>query len=277
MTVDTSCIAVSIDGWLFDDDTADADGVTYSWQELAGWFDTPDLTIVTDQRPLGVSEGVVNVGGRSITLTGTIHDPSLTKPLGPRAWKAMRTLKTAVGCMFASRVLLVNEPDLQLQARVRQSGPMRFKRSSHLASVSFQIPLLAPDPRRYDSTPQSVASSGTFSVTNNGDLPTPPVLTVVGPATNPSLRNSSLTNTPFVRFNGSIAGGAVLTIDFANLRADVDGLNVLSLLDGNAGGLPDAGGVGGGPPAWFQLAPGVNALHQGGGGSGTVDFSDAYQ
>lgn len=274
--IDTTCITAELNGLLFDGDTADGDGVVYSWQDIAGWWDSPDLGIVTDQRPVGVSESVVNMGGRSITLTCLAHDPLLGHKLGLKQYKAIRTVKTFCGLEFVSGLLKVNEPGITLQSRVRLSSPIRTKRQAGV-SVQFQVPLLAPDPRRYDATPQTVASSGSFSATNNGDLPTPPVLTVVGPATNVSLRNSSLANTPFVRFNGSIAGGAVLTIDFANLTANVDGLNVLSLLDGNLGGLPDAGGIGGGPPAWFDLLPGANALHQGGGGSGQIDFADAYR
>lgn len=276
VTVDTTCITAELGGFLFDGDSPDTDGVVYSWQDLAGWWDTPDLSVITDQRPLGVSESVVNVGGRSITLTGVAHPPKLGDKVGLDAFAAMRRVKVACGCMFAPKYLQVNEPGLSMHALVRQTSPMRFKLSSHLASVTFQIPLLAPDPRRYDVTPQSVATSGTFSATNNGDLPTPPVLTVVGPAADVSLRNSSFSSTPFVRLPGALGSGAVLTIDFANLTANIDGLNVISLLEGNHLGLPDAGGVGGGPPAWFQLRPGVNNLHQGGGGSGSLDFADAY-
>jgi hypothetical protein len=258
-----TCIAVELNSFLFDGTTQDADGVVYSWESIDGWFDSPDFTITTDFRPIGASIIGAQVGGRTIALNGLIHDPNPTTALGDRAFQAMRTLKANCATMFASALLAVDEPLLPLQAIVGQSAPMRFKPQNALAAVEFQIPLLAPDPRRYSMTPTSVALTGSDVVTNNGDIVSPPVATFTGGST-VFIRNFSVPGDPFVQFNGTVS--SPLVIDMANLTAVMGGLDVSGSLSGPAVG----------PPAWWSLISGPNAIGYGGGGSCQLDYRDAY-
>lgn len=270
-------VTVTLNGFLFDSLTPDADGILWSWQALDGWFDTATIRQETAERAsMGMVTTVARTNARAINLTAiaSAHTPGMR--IDDLMYRAMRRLKASCNLSAGPGDLVVAEPGLSLKSSVRLASPILSRMFGHRHGVTFSVPLIAQDPRRYNATPQTVATSASFTATNNGDLPSAPVFTVTGPSTNPSLRDSTLTNTPFVRFNGSVAGGAVLTIDFQKLTADVDGLNVLSLLDGNLNGLPDAGGVGGSPPAWWQLAPGANALHHGGGGTGSLVFADAY-
>lgn len=281
-----TCIPVIFNGVPFDGVTPLDLGECFSWQDLAGWFDSGDLTVTTAQDPFGVTPTAMNYGGRTITLTGLIHMPNPNLPLGDIAWSAMRFIKFLVAPSdFGPSLLEVDETGLVgaptgLQALCILNGPIRMKPTPStlgIANVSFQVPLLAPDPRRYSTTltqDTQLSCSGTTddkTMVNNGDRPSPFLATIIGDGVNPYIRSETVIGNPFVQANVTMVGGDVLIIDMAQLTATLNGLDVSTLLSGPAAG----------PPAWWALPAGSSIVRLGrASGSGTlvaeVDYRDSY-
>lgn len=273
-------VTVTLNGFLFDSLTPDPDGVLWSWQSLDGWFDTAQVRQESSERQsMGMNVTVSRRNGRPISLTAIASSQNTGARLDDLLYKAMRRLKANCDLSAGVGLLQVAEPGLGLQAYVRGTGPILSRVFGHRHGVTFQVPLLAADPRRYSSTLTTNATlvltgSGTVvtqTLANAGDLPTPPVFTIVGPAVNPYVRsNTGVTGLgfPFVQYNGTLAGGQTLTIDMANLTADVNGTNVIALLTG----------IGGGPPDWWQINAGGTSVNLGrASGSGTCTATAVYR
>jgi len=139
----------------------------------------------------------------------------------------------------------------------------------------FEVTLRLSDPRYYlnlGGAPQTVALTTTNSpVTNNGNAPTDPVVTISG-TNNPSVVNASLPGNPRIAFNGVdvSAPGDELVIDFANRTALKNGSNdVRNKIDLENSAWWDAGVPG--------LVPGVNQIRVGDtGATGEIEFYHAY-
>lgn len=234
--------------------TADADGNVWTWSELAGWFGNPAPVYSSFDR--GGSKGLHTFGrryqGRPMTLTGFVRCGSQTK-----LFAAMDTLESTFDLVASSGTLTVNEPTPK-QATVILNGSPDVHVTGGTAGVRFQVPLLAPDPRKYSTTLHSAAVG---SHTNAGNAPTAPTMTVVGAATNPQWTLSGA----LVKFDYSLAGGATLVVNFDTRTAVVDGTTDIRA-DLNAST----------EPGWFQLAAGANTVAYSGGGTATLAFRDAW-
>lgn len=254
---------LTLNSWVFDGATLDADNCVYSWQSIDGWFDTPDLAIVPNPRATGVQLGVVREGGRTIALNGVITDINPSVPLGQRAYAAMRRLKANCQPTFGPALLTVEEDPvapLILTALVRLTAPIRFQiegSGGTIACVKFQIPLLAPDPRRYDVTVKTTnLPSGTTAVTNDGDMPTPVILETVG-ASAPDYENTTIPGNPEILFQGAAGGDVVINTDTELVT--LNGSNARSNLQ---------------LAQWWQLLPGVNNIANA--EDSTITWQDAY-
>jgi hypothetical protein len=187
-----------------------------------------------------------------------------------------------------------NEP-IPKTAQLRRNGRM-VEISLDLTSVSFSIPLAAPDPRKYSlqnytttiqapTVTTGLAFPLTFPITwpdsppsnqgaatNHGNFNSPFVANIYGPWTAPSLSSAEQNKT--ISYSSLVLGaGDVLTVDTARF---------LSYLNG-AYRPADLGS------SWFRLLPdgvspkgvsgGVNSVRLGGSGSGfaQISYSDAWQ
>lgn len=175
---------------------------------------------------------------------------------------AVDQLKAAVPISsLADLIVSVPGEDDRLY-RVRQSGKPLFKREGRHCNYSLSV--VAPDPRGYsvDETvvstglPQSsggltvpftlptpisaTTTSGVLTVTNEGDMPTSPILRVTGPCPPFTLRhNSGRTLT----YSQAVAAGRYVELDTASRTA---------LEDGAAPRFVSG--------SWFDYSPGVNTV-----------------
>ena len=254
-------VTVSLNTFAFDGTTQSPSGVVWDWQELSGWFDSGDLRVASGEAGRGVVLTVDRRIGRPITATFLAHSSSPGRKLDDLMYTAQKALKSFVAPAVSEAAVLlkVNEPDVALQSRVRQVGPIRTKMLGQRAFVQFQVPLLAPDYRRYSQTLHSQALTvGSNTVTNAGDLPTPVVLTQTGPATSPSFQNTTAAGDPTLAM--TTAYGAVnLVIATDTETVQINGFNFRSSLT---------------TAQWWNLAPGANTIvvsH-----ATTIEWRDAY-
>jgi hypothetical protein len=241
----------------------DSVGVEWHLNGLDGWWDTPDTVDTIDQRPddHGAVLGPSYLAPRTITLTGTIIGGDR-----PTLEAALDRLNAAlpVGVLTTLRV----DGTPSTQTMVRRRGPIRTSWIRQ-GLVQVQVPLLAPDPRRYDSTPQSqtvsVAPSstglawpvtppllfpgaprgGSFTATNTGTITAPWQARLEGPLPSPVLTH--------------VPSGARLGFDLdigAGEALDIDSLNKAARLNGVAS---RSGYISNGS-TWWQLPPGASEI-----------------
>lgn len=253
-------VTVDLNGLLFDGSTASPTGVVWDWQDLSGWFDSPDLRFATGEAGRGVIVTVDRRIGRPITATVLASHTSTGMRLDDLMYTAQKTLKRYVAPAVEARVTLkVNEPDVALQAGVRLAGPIRSKMLGTRAMVQFQVPLLAPDYRRYGQTLNSQALTvGSNVVVNAGDMPAPVVITRTGATTNPEWQNTSADGDPTLAYTG-VFGAVTLEIDTDRESVTVNSINQRS-------GLTTA--------QWWALVPGNNTIITD--YASTIAWRDAY-
>ena len=189
--------------------TVDSNGITWLWQKIEGW-DGPDVSGGVIQRAgdQGAWPSPQWLQARTMTLTATASAP--TQALRDLA---REILQQAVPISDLA-VLRYDEP-VPKQAYVRRSGKVTEKYPT-LTDVTFTIPLVAPDPRKYGTVPYqqyAVApgapgvgsltlpftipftltnaapggSGATVACTNAGNFETRPSVGVEGPITSPSI------------------------------------------------------------------------------------------
>lgn len=211
----------------------DSDGVEWKVLLLEGWDSAP-VRLDMEDRPSehGAFLPVAYYGARRPAIEGSVKAPSeetrrlalsklaaLTSPLGPAT-------------------LRVDEAPFSRQAQVWRADEMTVvDRAAGYAR--FRLPLVAPDPRRYDTTetntstplPDTTASGfafpvafpfgfgaagagGDVTVTNVGDISAWPQLTITAGATdliNPVVRNNSTGDE--LRFGITLAAGDSLVVN----------------------------------------------------------------
>lgn len=139
---------------------------------------------------------------------------------------------------------------------------------TYLTWTKYQLTLLAPDPRIYGASQQTSGNIGILSgggfyvptyvpitpgtstggiavVTNSGTTDSHPILTLVGPLTNPYVQN--VTTGYAFQLDYTIPGGSYVTVDIYNKTVTLNGSsNLLSVVDNIS--------------AWWTVVPGANAI-----------------
>jgi len=129
--------------------------------------------------------------------------------------------------------------------------------------ATWNVDLIAADPRVYDTIIQTQTFATTANVTNGGNFSTPLIIAFNAPGTNPGLRNDALSveNEINLVYGG---GGTVIVIDTAAREIKLDGTSrpdLINVLTTN----------------FWSLAAGVNHLTKiGGAASVTLNWQDAY-
>ena len=247
-------------------------GTPYGVMQVTGLRDLPPQRVadVARARQDGNYAGLQFAGSRIITFTvntiataglpqyeanleavGTafapVTDPTLLQPL--QFYPGNLTLGRAV----------------QVTGRPTKGGYVINKNHTIGFTDGIAVEFTCPDPLIYDSTQQTAttglpsptsglafpvsfpasfgsSTGGSVQVTNAGNYPTAPVLTINGPCTNPSVSLGSQT----LRFNLTLGFGDVLTI---NTQAHTVTLNGASRYNTIATGS-----------AWFTLPPGMSTV-----------------
>lgn len=153
------------------------------------------------------------------------------------------------------------------QARVR-SRAVPVNPEWTYGKITAQVTLFCPDPRLY-SSPATVASmspqpplgrsynrtynllygggslSTSTSIVNNGNATTGPVITITGPAVNPTIGN--ITTNQYMTVNVSLANTDTLVIDLDNKLITLNGSPARNLVAGNS--------------VWFSAPPGTSSFY----------------
>lgn len=236
-------------------------GVKWGLTELDGWFDGWEGSGTVDQRTRadGAWVSPQYASSRVVHLSGRMEGPS---------WDAItfawdRLIAQIPFRQLASLRVSTGQGVMpELTALVRQHEKPILNRFDNRAE--FSLSLLAPDPRRYDATSQSVslvlpASTGGLTppltppitmtgstslsqatLVNDGNWASPPMITLVGPC--PPATIANLTTGEAMRVIDAVPAGQSLVIDVLNGTATVGGQarRVLG--------------------TWWELAPGVNEI-----------------
>lgn len=154
--------------------------------------------------------------------------------------------------------------------------------------TKFQLPLLAPDPRIYGVSQQnsgqitvlvgggfivpvvvpvvsSGSSGGSALVTNSGTTDSHPILTLVGPLTNPYVQNQT-TGLAF-QLDTTIPAGSSVIVDMYHKTVTLNGSSLISNVDPLS--------------SWWTIVPGTNNIvlstsSSGDGGYVEIQFYSAF-
>lgn len=230
--------------------STDANGCDWILTKESGWFASPAVKTARVDRPAarGLFRGNEFRGGRVMTLGGTLSAPSVN---------ALRAAQRALGGVCPNPriqypLTVIEESGLSLWANVALDGEILTTPISAL-SVDFSIQLVAPDPRKFSSTPTTfatlLATAGTGGVmypvtypvaygvpgapgalvlTNNGTAEADPLCVLKGPLTNPSLVRADTGDT--VTYNGTLGATDTVTIDFSTGNVTLNGVNRRALV-----------------------------------------------
>jgi Phage tail protein len=261
----------------------DADGVEW-WADNPDGWDFPEVE--TSTLPRAGRHGVWVAPGwyraRSLTLRGVAAASTLAA-----AQRAVLRLAALADMSRTPGVLTVWESQ-PARLEVRLAGRVKFDRSrAEGRHVTFEVPLVAADPRRYAVTEQSVtfgtqttpstdggfelplafafdfategAITGGTPVDVAGTITTPPKFTFRGPCSKPRITNVTL-GSVWWQYDGTLAAGE-------RLEVDVDAATVLLNGVENRYYLTNPGST------WWHLAPGRNVLSYSAAGAGTGDVT----
>lgn len=174
--------------------------------------------LVTSPRPRSVIAPLPSDHGGSV---GTpFYDPMtfplegyLTVPVLDDVWGAidllletfnlengLQTLTLDTGGWSATRQI-----DVMLDGEVQIVEPTMLAKK--VPDRDFTVGLIAPDPRLYATTEQSVTVTTATSLTNNGTAATPFTVRFNGPRTNPYIDGPGTAGTNRIRYSGAIASG----------------------------------------------------------------------
>jgi hypothetical protein len=272
------------DGTVIQFGAVDSSGVAWMRETLSG-TGGPDTSgqVVQRSNDHGGYATPQFYGPRVITMTCRATAP--TQALRDAARAALQRA-VAVGGADGEMSLLIYDEPVPKQQLVRRSGQIPEAYPT-LATVTFNIILEAPDPRRYATVLQSksvqaaVTLNGvtppltppvtmpanglpaTIAASNGGNFETRPVIQVNGPIQNPSL---TLVDTgQIVSFTGLVlAMGQQLIVDFGEKQATLNGALVPADISSS----------------WWVMPPGSSTIRLGGiasSGSGmSVQWRDAY-
>lgn len=208
---------------------SDANATNWFFDDLDGWDDTPE---VVSQKTQKVSQHGAHLGpqtyaARSLTLNGWIA----ARTMALRE-TALRQLHRSLPVNALSVVRVSDPPERYVQARV--DGQIKAKRiGQHCFAI--QIPLVAPDPRKYGLNPDAVEigvpdfaggvtlptslplalpvriSGGTGEAVNAGDMPAPWTARITGPVDVPVIEAVDLGQR--IAVNIALGSGETLDVD----------------------------------------------------------------
>jgi Phage tail protein len=222
----------------------DDNGITWIWQKIDGWDSAPAVgQVIQRAADHGGWPAPQYYGPRIITLTVMASAP--TQALRDMA-RAQLQQCVPIGDLAT---LTYNEPVPKVAFVRRNASASVTETHPTLCDVVFTIPLVAPDPRKYATTPQTVgllvpppivnplALPLTFPISFPGNIPpsdtvvtalnvgtfeTRPAISVAGPIVSPQIVNA--TTAQVVSFTGlTMAATDQLVLDMDNRQAFLDG------------------------------------------------------
>lgn len=247
-------LVVTLGALSIGDAAADANGAYWDIVALEGW-DSPDLrslllSLAGEDRQ---AIGPVRYNARALSVVG-----ECTVPTEAAYWLSHAKIMAATELTRAAGTLTVTETTTKKIA-VYRAGRVLWRPVHSLVRANFEIPLVAPDPRKLANTATTIAGAAT--ATNTGNFPASPTLTVTGAAAGPIvIANTTAGKT--VTVTTSVPGGQTLVIDFKARTVLLNGVNRYDLVAAT--------------PQWFDIAPGNNTITYSGGGTPSLSWNDSW-
>ncbi len=218
---------------------SDADGTEWHVSNLDGWDSTPEVVSQKTQRVSahGVHLGPQTYGARELTLDGWIVARTQTL-----RQQALQQLHRSLPVNGLAVVRVSDPPERYVQARL--DGQLKATRIGNYC-WAIQIPLIAPDPRKYGLNPDAIeiglpqASAGvdlpatlplslpertasdSEEAVNLGDMPAPWVARITGPVGIPAIEAVVLGRRFAV--NITLGAGETLDLDSRNQTVTLNG------------------------------------------------------
>lgn len=148
------CITLAINGFLADSVTPDGNGAAWTVERIDGWWDSGSLRVEIDEvQPAGEEITRARENGRPLVVEVVAHAPGGATALGELGcYLAVTSIEVPFRILYEPVTMTVTDPVLELHALVRRVGEIKHAIIGKSAAVRFQIPLLAPDPYRYDGS-----------------------------------------------------------------------------------------------------------------------------
>jgi phage-related protein len=256
-------------GWQIGDGILLGPDTPYGVITVDGFLDQPDIRVDSSER-LG-DHGSFVFGNflteRTITMTGDVTGDTDHEFISNVYAMKAAMLPTNVEIPLRGHIPGAGTL-VSFCIPVRYNLPTNFETGIHYGLWAMQF--IAGDPRIYDDDVQQVFSGasysygmhfshefgstgvdflggvdGSVSVTNEGIFPTPPIIDIYGPCSNPQVIN--ITQSKMIRLNTTLAEGDVVTFDFDAKTIFLNGdSSVYSSLD-------DAS-------EWWELPPGETTV-----------------
>lgn len=250
-----AAVVVTLGAITLGNSTADANGATWHVKEIEGW-DSPELRMALLDLPGHDRQaiGPIFYNGRAVSLRGVCETPT-----DAAFWASRTKLETESHLTAAAGLLTVAETTTK-KLTVYRAGRVLMRPLDALRGFEFDIPLIAPDPRKIASSPTTLAGAGT--ATNNGNFKASPTLTVTGAAAGPIVIAKTTGTTGSVSITTSVPGGQQLVVDFKARSVLLNGVNRYDLITTT--------------PTWFEIEPGANTITYSGGGTPSLAWSDSW-
>ena len=258
-----TCLSVTL-GSIVMDGSTDADGITWGWRGLPGWWEGGEIQTNVFGRLAddGSAFGESWRRGRAFDVVGTALALSSADPV-ETLLVARRKLVTAVDDK-TDTTFLVDEGDTMgvLRASVRQSRAPRFPPVPSERAFLFEVPVMSADWRKVSNTETQTTVGAGGTVTNGGNVAATPKLRISGDSgANVGVTNVTTGETISTSLN--LTGGDVLIIDNATMTATLNGADAEIALGSE----------------FFDLAVGNNTVNLVNAGSASlrVDFRDSWK
>lgn len=228
---------------------ADADGLAWRVEDVEGW-DSPDVEL-TVQENTGDDGGEVTrarLRPRSLVVRGSIVGPTIQSP-----WTARTRVAKLANLVRTPGLLIVKEdpPEVDKQVTAHLEGRIRTKIVGK-RTIDFEIPLLAPDPRKYAT---GISVSGVllggyttdWAINHVGTTDAHWVAEIRGGVGGVRLKHGTGASDPYLWVETNVGAGDVLTFDSATHTITLNGENVYD--DVNLA-----------VSEWWKLRPGMQTI-----------------
>lgn len=226
---------------VFNND-ADANFVGFLDPSESSGLDSPEVREDLSARVEddGAIQGNNYYGQRTVVLTGLLRGSTPTQ----RNERFAKLQMAANALRGDAELKFTPAGGVESYLKVRKNGALR---STGGFAKKFQLPLVAADPRIYSSALHTLtkAINVVAEPVNEGSGPTPAIIELTGPQTNPIVENT-VTGAK-LKFTYALLSGHTLKIDLQNHTVTDGATNVYSALKFTES-------------TWFSLPPGTTKL-----------------
>lgn len=244
-----SGLRVDLGGVEFNSGNPDADGNVWWMTEFDGW-DSPDLrqVLVEPTGQHGSHIASATFAARAIVIGGVVKSPTQEA-----FWQAYSKVSAITNHLHSTIDMTVQEIPYTKRLAVARGG--RPRKQIRVAHIEFELPLLAPDPLKYNNDESSDVLPGTIA--NAGDFETYPLLTLTAGGDYTIINTTQGAGASLV-IEGAPAGAVV---DMRKRTVELGGVDYYNTVQPQS--------------VWWALLPGDNIITVTG-GAADIAWRDAW-